>query len=474
MNKEVGFGPLGPLGMWFRPLPDVDSTPVSQSQLDAPALERDEETNRRGAAVRNRDANAAAQRNVDREHIYHPWLTTWAGPKSTAAGVIACILAGVMTAFIFNTGYVLSTAEGISKRWVRDVFIAAASPVHEIATASRLTLLSDGIQTAMGRLAISDDEFDTSSVLAVVDQSAGLIGGGPSGASIRVPLNPVMPGSVTPDTQSPDPTVPDSANQAQPEIFEPLREPALLPKLLAPYAKNAPSRALPVMATNLSQPSASDRLKVLVVGDSLSTYPGFLLQEQFSQVDLVRAKLIWHNGTGLTKPRLLDWRAYLADQVKKRNTDVVVMFLGANDMGSLIKQGEVIPAHTDKWRGEYALRVVAVTDAAIQAGANSVIWVGPPAARSKQVDKYYRDINAALGAAGEVIDGLYVVDLSTGARYIETTVRDGQVIPLRQADGIHWTRQGSSEPAHAILSVLETGYPSLAPKLQALRAESIG
>ncbi len=461
MNK--GLGPLGPLGMWFRPIPQVGYGSAYGENPDDSEVSVGSTQDQQAPAVANRNPDAAAARGADREQIYHPWLTTWAGRRSTAAGVIACVSASVLTAFVFNTGYVLSTAEGMNEGWVRDSFIATASPVHEIATASRLNLLSDGIQAAMGRSGISGDEFDTSSVLAVVDQSAGPIGGGPSGASVGVPLIPVAP-------ETDALTSGDSVQAGTPE---PTREPALLPKLIAPYAKNAPARPLPVMAADLEQPTSTDRLKVLVAGDSLSTYPGFLLQEQFSEIDLVRAKLIWHNGTGLTKPRLLDWRSYLAEQVEKRNTDVVVMFLGANDMGTLTKNGKAIPAHTDEWRGEYALRVVAVTDAAIRAGAQSVIWVGPPTARSKQTDKYYRDINAALGAAGEVIEGLYVIDLSTGTEYVETSRRGGEIIPLRQADGIHWTRQGSSEPANAILSVLESGYPSLAPKLQAVRAESV-
>jgi hypothetical protein len=455
---------MGPLGMWFQPIPDVGNNGALGESSEASKSDSDVYEEQQGPAVADRKPDAAAARGADREQIYHPWLTTWAGPKSTAAGVIACVSAGLVTAFIFNTGYVLSTAEGMSEGWVRDSFIATASPIHEVATDVRLTLVSDGIQTALGRSAISDDEFDTSDVQAVVDKSRGPIGGGPSGASVSAPLIPVT----TPADEPGGPTsTPDSISDTT------AREPALLPELIAPFAKNAPIRPLPIMAANLPQPTTSDRLKILVTGDSLSTFPGFLLQERFSEVDLVRAKLIWHNGTGLTKPRLLDWRVYLADQVEKRGTDVVVMMLGANDMGTLTKQGKVIPVHTDEWRGEYALRVVAVTNAAIKAGAQSVIWVGPPSARSKQVDKYYRDINAALGAASEVIEGLYVVDLSTGTQYVEASRRNGQIVALRQPDGIHWTRQGSIEPANAILSVLETGYPSLAPRLQAVRAESV-
>ncbi len=455
---------MGPLGMWFRPIPEVGHNGVFGESSERSKSDSDVFDEQQGPAVANRRSDAAAERGADREQIYHPWLTTWAGPKSTAAGVIGCVSAGLITAFILNTGYVLSTAEGMSEGWVRDSFIATASPIHEVATEVRLTFVSDGIQTALGRSAISDDEFDTSDVQAVVDRLRGPIGSGPSGASVGAPLIPVATPADQPASQT---GLPDSIPDAT------AREPALLPELIAPFAKNAPIRPLPIMSANLAQPTSSDRLKILVTGDSLSTYPGFLLQEQFSETDLVRAKLLWHNGTGLTKPRLLDWRSYLADQVKKRGTDVVVMMLGANDMGTLTKQGKVIPVHTDEWRGEYALRVVAVTDAAIKAGAQSVIWVGPPSARSKQVDKYYRDINAALGAASEVIEGLYVVDLSTGAQYVESSMLNGQVVTLRQPDGIHWTRQGSIEPANAILSVLETGYPSLAPRLQAVRVESV-
>jgi len=458
------------MGMWFRPIPEVP--PGEASTLDTTnALDDHASISRdQGPAVTNRDAEQAIARGADREHVYHPWLTTWVGPKNTAAGVIVCVSTGLLTAFVLNTGYVLSTADGMDEGWVRDAFLTAASPVHEIAQTSRVTFLSEGIQVALGRSQTSGDEFDTSSVLALDDQSSGRVGSGPSGAAVRVPLIPVETDGPSSDTATPAttaPSEPDTTTQAS----EPAREPALLPKLIAPLAKNAPPRSLPAMAADLPQPSDNDRLKVLIAGDSLSTYPGFLLQEQFAGIDLVRSKLVWHNGTGLTKPRLLDWRTYLADQVEKRNTDVVVMFLGANDMGSLTKNGKVIPPHTDAWRGEYALRVVAVTDAAISAGASGVIWVGPPSARSKQIDKYYRDINAALGAASEVIDGLYVVDLSTGLGYAETAKRGGQTIQLRQPDGIHWTRVGSFEPANAVLSVLESGYPALAPKLQAVRVQ---
>jgi hypothetical protein len=387
------------------------------------------------------------------------------------------VAAAVLTGFVLNTGYVLGAVTGMADGYTKSALTAVAEPVHSWAEGARLTVFSDGIQMALGRQSGFTDEFDTSAVLALVEQEtnpSGPLGGGPSGASVGVPLIPVAPDANTPPANTPAaPGASAPPIEVGAEPTQAAREPALLPKLIAPYAKNAPPRQLPVMSSGLAQPSADDRLKVLIAGDSLSTYPGFLMQEQLAEIDLVRSKLIWHNGTGLTKPRLLDWRTYLAEQVTKRNTDVVVMFLGANDMGSLTKKGKVIPAHTDEWRGEYALRVVAVTDAALKAGAQSVIWVGPPTARSKQTDKYYRDINVALGAADEVIDNLYVIDLSTGVGYQETGKSQGRVVPLRQADGIHWTRAGSSEPANAILSVLETGYPTLAPRLQAVRATEL-
>lgn len=450
MNHHPGGNPLGPLGMWFRPIPEVLAV-----------VEQDEEV----AAVVDRDADAATAVGGSREHVYHPWLTTWVGPKTTAAGVITCVTSALLTAFVLNTGYVMSTIAGMPDGFTKKSLSAVANPVHEYASAAGLGFLSDSIQLALGRSAISDSEFDTSNVLAVVDPSPTGIGGAPSGASVGVPPSVFNRGVVTSEQDSTQVSVEDSVVVA--------REPALLPNLIAPYAKNAPTRPLPAMAGDLAQPTSEDRLRVLIVGDSLSTYPGFLLQESFADIDAIRSKLVWHNGTGLTKPQLLDWRQYLADQVQKRKIDSVIVFLGANDMGSMTKKGKTIAPHTDRWRGEYALRVASVAEAAIQAGASSVLWVGPPTARSKQIDKFYGDINAALGAASEVIDGLYVIDLATGNPYVETTTRGSQRIQLRQADGIHWTRQGSAEPANAVLTVLETGYPSLSQRFQAVRSAAL-
>ncbi|MBM3723717.1 MAG: hypothetical protein FJW50_05220, partial [Actinobacteria bacterium] len=130
MNNSLNGAPnpIGPFGMWFRPIPEIEAGDTglpSGTDLDALA-----EASGSGPAVIGRGLETQISQASDREFIYHPWLTTWVGPKTTAAGVIGCVAAAVLTGFVFNTGYVLSTATGMPDGQVKSALTAVAEPVH--------------------------------------------------------------------------------------------------------------------------------------------------------------------------------------------------------------------------------------------------------------------------------------------------------------------------------------------------------
>jgi uncharacterized protein len=203
--------------------------------------------------------------------------------------------------------------------------------------------------------------------------------------------------------------------------------------------------------------SASKPLKLYMTGDSLITDPGsaFLdLAHQSGVIDELPPDP--HSASGLAQPEIFNWFDYLPHQAHTLRPNLVVLTLGGNDGLTLSGSGGGEAFGTPGWRREYARRVGGVMDDFISYGAK-IIWLGLPIPRDSDLAARYRVINQvarqqAQQRAGDVV----YVDLykrfedSSGHYSDYLRGPDGQLVHVREPDGIHYDIAGAEIIAHLI------------------------
>ncbi len=206
-------------------------------------------------------------------------------------------------------------------------------------------------------------------------------------------------------------------------------------------------------------PTAADPLKILVIGDSLSTFVGQQMSALLADSKTATVKSVWRNGTGLTNPAFFNWEAGARSIMRDEQPDAVVVLIGGNERNDMTVGGRTLTPGTPEWEREYERRARVVMRAIMAEGAQRVFWSGPPTARDPQWNSVYADVNAALSRAASAVPGVEYVDLYDESQpfSMEDTI-DGEQVLARQRDGIHWTYPGSLPAARQQVAALETVY----------------
>ena len=230
----------------------------------------------------------------------------------------------------------------------------------------------------------------------------------------------------------------------------------------------APEPAPVATAPAISTPTAADPLKILVLGDSLSTFVGQQMAAQLAESKVADVKSVWRNGTGLTNPAFYNWEAGARAAVRDEQPDAVVMLVGGNERNQMTLRGKTLLPGTAAWEAEYERRARVVMRAMMQEGVQRVFWSGPPTARDPEWNAVYGDVNSALSRAAAAVPGVTYVDLYDEAVpfAMEATI-DGERVVARQRDGIHWTYPGSLPAARAEIAAIESVYGGLLKPRQA-------
>jgi hypothetical protein len=210
--------------------------------------------------------------------------------------------------------------------------------------------------------------------------------------------------------------------------------------------------------------SPTNRLTVWVGGDSLSIVPGqsFVnLAPAEEVIDVVGNTVDGHVATGLARPEVFNWPAYLREVIDRHDPDAVVLTIGSNDDQTLTGEGGVGPFGSPEWIAEDRRRVGGLMDLVTASGGRVLFWMGAPIMRNEErSETRYRLINDIYIEEARKRPGrVYYIDIyeryrNAGGGYADFI--DG--VQVRTPDGIHFTRAGGDQIARLVLDAMHEAF----------------
>lgn len=221
-----------------------------------------------------------------------------------------------------------------------------------------------------------------------------------------------------------------------------------------------PGATIPIPTTTTLPPrrvpTVESPLRVWLGGDSLmgtiSAGYGRLVRND-PRVAVVGAD--FRVGTGLARPDVLDWPAYLNQQLATIGPEVVVLTFGNNDDQDMLRpDGSRAVLASPEWVEEYGRRVGLLMDVAT-AGDRTVVWIGLPAERPEGLNHMAGFMNSIAQGQAAMRPRVRYVDagavLSPSGTYTDVvTMPDGSQVRARERDGVHLTHAGADLLAPSI------------------------
>ena len=205
---------------------------------------------------------------------------------------------------------------------------------------------------------------------------------------------------------------------------------------------------------------------LLVTGDSLAQPLDVQLARDLADDGVVTTRDV-HLGTGISKSDLVDWGLLAAKQVKDKQPDAVIMFMGANEGFPFPATGGGREACCGaEWAVTYARRARSMMDTYRRDGDARVYWLKLPLPREPERQKIARAVNAAIDVAAQPyrsqVRVLDMTDVFTpGGRYRAAMPVKGRETLVREADGIHLNEAGARLALEIVLERLRADFASL-------------
>ncbi len=224
-------------------------------------------------------------------------------------------------------------------------------------------------------------------------------------------------------------------------------EPEPLPTVTgAPTSSPTPTEPV-LVNTPIRKPSPSDKLRVVIVGDSLAAGLGVYVEREFRPA-LSRVVRQGQISTGLARPDYFNWMAAMRDIMDAFHPDLVIVMLGSNDNQPLQTPGGETDTSigTFEWPKAYSDRVDQFARIAVDGGAH-VVWVGLPIVKEearwpvmRRQNEIYEAVVATMPNA-EYVDTWDRFATATGA-YSPFLWEGGSPTLVRATDGFHFNGTG--------------------------------
>jgi hypothetical protein len=229
-------------------------------------------------------------------------------------------------------------------------------------------------------------------------------------------------------------------------------------------SRTGPTTPVPpdVVRPTLRAPAAGEPLRVYIGGDSIIRDAGDAFLNVASDSPLFETTLHYENATGLTRPDFYDWPAAFAEDMATHRPEVAFILFGGNDSQGIVgADGRTYPGPSDAgWRSEYARRVGQVMDV-LRADDRIVYWIGLPPMRDDGFDDRARSMNAIYEEEASTRPWVTYLDTHPifgdgDGEYVERKAdAAGDLVDLRQEDGVHLSQPGATRLARIMLDLID-------------------
>jgi uncharacterized protein len=215
------------------------------------------------------------------------------------------------------------------------------------------------------------------------------------------------------------------------------------PKIVHPVEKKPETPAVP--------PS----FFVAVMGDSLGQMLSQGLTEAFADRPEVAISRKARENSGLVRSDFYDWVKGSQDLLASgEKINVAVMLIGSNDHQAMRDGTASYEPHAPKWDEIYVARIEAIASQ-FRDKKIPMIWVGLPIMKSDRSSKDALALNEMYKEHASKAGAIYVDVWEAfgddhGAYAASGPDVEGQVVRLRAADGIHFTKAGARKLAHFV------------------------
>jgi uncharacterized protein len=215
------------------------------------------------------------------------------------------------------------------------------------------------------------------------------------------------------------------------------------PKIVHPVEKKPETPAVP--------PS----FFVTVMGDSLGQMLSQGLTEAFADRPEVAILRKTRENSGLVRSDFYDWVKGAQDLLASgEKMNVAVMLIGSNDHQTMRDGSASYEPHAQKWDEIYVSRIEAIASQ-FRDKKIPMIWVGLPIMKSDRLSKDALALNEmykehASRAGAIYVDVWEAFGDEHGAYAASGPDVEGQVVRLRAADGVHFTKAGARKLAHFV------------------------
>lgn len=219
-----------------------------------------------------------------------------------------------------------------------------------------------------------------------------------------------------------------------------------------------PARIVTSQAAPSTTTTSVGPIRVVEIGDSLGVDLGDAMENTWPSAS-VQLTIAARSDTGLADTGYYDWATALEGLLASAHPQVVVVFLGANDLQSMVTGSTVLYDGTPAWNSEYATRVTAIISECVRSGAH-VLWIGEPAMENAFIDAGMTRID---GIAQTVVahfpdEATYLssdsVLAQNGSFSFDLSEPTGQVVQVRTPDGVHLMPAGADLLAAAVAKTI--------------------
>lgn len=203
-------------------------------------------------------------------------------------------------------------------------------------------------------------------------------------------------------------------------------------------------------------------ITVVEVGDSLGIDLGWGMSNALANDTSVKLVQGGYGDSGLVEPQFYNWPVHLEDYLTADHPQVVVVFLGANDVQNFWDGSTLETFGTASWAAAYGERVATMMQEATSAGAR-VLWVGMPIMQDPTFSSHMQFIDGiyareAASHPGVTYFSSWNLFATPSGQYTGTEVVGGQTVTLRDPDGIHIATGGLDVLGEAVVTKLQQLY----------------